>query len=132
MEKNLIENQEQNKEVISMENTTIENQEAEKELIQIGETVVDINKYKTKIEQLSNLFATLKVPYNDLKVLSDETPELKLVDDFFKSISCKNTGIEILLYEMIGYSLAKTAKLNKAFLLKRNWSKWQISTVPYH
>lgn len=83
------------------------------------EKEVEINKYKTKIEQLSNLFAPLKVPYNDINVLLKETPELKLVNDFFKSISCKDKGIETLLYEMIGYSLAKTAKLNKSFLLKR-------------
>lgn len=83
------------------------------------EKEVEIIKYKTKVEQLSKLFAPLKVPYNDLNVLLEDTEALRLVKKFFKEVSCGNEGIEILLYEMIGYSVAKTAKLGKAFILMR-------------
>lgn len=83
------------------------------------EKEVEINKYKTKIEQLSKLFAPLKVPYNDLKVLLEDTEELRFVNNFFKDISCGDIETAILLYGIIGNSMAKTAKLNKAFILKR-------------
>ncbi len=53
------------------------------------EKEVELNKYKTKIEQLSKLFAPLKVPYNDINVLLNETLELTLVNYFFDSISCR-------------------------------------------
>lgn len=53
------------------------------------EKEVEINKYKTKIEKSSNLFAQLTVHYNDLNVLLEDTEELKLVNYFFNSISCR-------------------------------------------
>jgi putative DNA primase/helicase len=79
---------------------------------------VIINKYKTQIEHLSNKVINLSVPYNDISVLLENTQELELVNYFFKSISCGDKGIETLLYEVIGYSLLKTAQLNKAFIFK--------------
>lgn len=93
------------------------------------EKEVEINKYKTKIEQLSKLFVPLKVPYNDLNVLLEDTEALRLVNDFFESIRYEDEGIEILLYEMIGYSVVKTAKLNKAFLLKRKSAETGKSVI---
>lgn len=83
------------------------------------EKEVELNKYKTQIEKLSNLFAQLKVPYNDLNVLLEDTEELRFVNNFFKDISCGDIETAILLYGIIGNSMAKTAKLNKAFILKR-------------
>lgn len=83
------------------------------------EKEVEIIKYKTKVEQLSKLFAPLKVPYNDLNVLLEDTEALRLVKNFFKEVSCGDEGIEILLYGIIGNSVAKTTKPNKAFVLKR-------------
>lgn len=80
---------------------------------------VEVNKYKTKIKELSKLFVPLKVAYDDLNVLLEDTEELRFVNDFFKSISCEDEGIEILLYGIIGNSAAKTTKPNKAFVLKR-------------
>lgn len=53
------------------------------------EKEVEIIKYKTKVEQLSNLFAQLTVPYNDLNVLLEDTEELKLVNNFIISICCR-------------------------------------------
>jgi len=60
----------------------------------------------------------IKVPYNDTEVLTNDTEELRLVNYFFDSISSHNKEVETLLYEVIGYSLCKTAKLNKAFIFK--------------
>lgn len=67
---------------------------------------------------INELVAELKVPWNDLKVLSTPSEELNLVNYYFSSISCQNKEIETLLYECIGYCLCKTATLQKAFIFK--------------
>lgn len=68
---------------------------------------------------IDNILAELKkVNYKDYSVLATNSPELKCVDYYFDSICCSNKEIENLLYEVIGYSLCKTAKLNKAFIFK--------------
>lgn len=79
-----------------------------------------INKYKTQIVSISNIVTRLSVPYDDLSVLLEDSPELDIVNNFFNSITCSDKGIENLLYEVIGYSLFKTAKLNKGFIFKGN------------
>lgn len=68
---------------------------------------------------LAGILAKLTVPYNN-EVLTNDTEELRLVNYFFDSISSHNKEVETLLYEVIGYSLTKTAKLNKAFIFKGN------------
>ncbi len=67
---------------------------------------------------IDNILAELSVPYNDTEVLTTSSKELVLVDQFFDNITCSNKEIETLLYEVIGYSLCKTAKLRKAFIFK--------------
>lgn len=77
------------------------------------------NNYNNVASSSSDdLFAKLSVPYNDIEVLTTSSKELELVDYYFDSITCSNKEIETLLYECIGYSLCKTAKLNKAFIFK--------------
>ena len=70
--------------------------------------------------QKNSIIAKLSVPYNDSTVLTTNSKELELVNYYFDSISCHNKEVETLLYEVIGYSLTKTSKLNKAFILKGN------------
>lgn len=77
-----------------------------------------ISKYKAKLAKITNIIAPLKVPYDDLSVLLQSSPELELVNKFFLDITCQDKDIERLLYEVIGYSFIKTAKLNKAIILK--------------
>lgn len=103
----------QTKEAVNQEQPT-----TEKKLVKIGNNVVDIDKYKTMIATKSNLIAYLGVTYDDLNVLLIDTEELKLVNDFFKSISCGDEGIETLIYESIGSALFKTTILNKSFIYK--------------
>lgn len=79
-----------------------------------------ITNYKTQIANISKIIPRLSVPYDDLSVLLEDSPELDLVNNFFNSITCSDIGIENLLYEVIGYSLFKTAKLNKSFIFKGN------------
>ena len=67
-----------------------------------------------------NVFTNLSVHYDDLEVLTTSSKELELVDYYFDSVCCHDKEIETLLYEVIGYSLAKTSKLNKAFIFKGN------------
>ena len=66
----------------------------------------------------ANIFAELSVPYNDIEALTTSSKERDIVDYYFDSVCCHNKEIETLLYEVIGYSLAKTSKLNKAFIFK--------------
>lgn len=63
-------------------------------------------------------YENLKVNYDDPSVLTTNSEELETVNKFFNDITCGDKEIENLLYEVIGYSLAKTAKLNKAFIFK--------------
>lgn len=77
-----------------------------------------LNEYSDLIMIEPDKVATLSKFYNP-SVLSKSTEELDLVNSFFEDITCKEKGIEILLYEVIGYSLVKTAKLNKSFIFKR-------------
>lgn len=83
-----------------------------------NEKTIQINKYKEIVEKLSNIIAPLKVPYNDLSILLQSSPELEFVDKFFSDITCKDKGIENLLYEVIGYCFVRTAKLNKSIILR--------------
>ena len=70
------------------------------------------------MQAIDNIVATLSVPYKDTSVLTTSSKELELVDYYFKSVSCNDEGIEKLLYECLGYSLCKTAVMQKAFLFK--------------
>ena len=67
---------------------------------------------------IDNIVAQLSVPYKDTSILTTSSKELELVDYYFKSVSCNDEGIEKLLYECLGYSLCKTAVMQKAFLFK--------------
>ncbi len=69
---------------------------------------------------IDNMLAELSVPYNDMEVLTTSSKELDKVNEYFDSVTCSNKEIETLLYEVIGYALMKTAKLNKAFIFKGN------------
>ena len=77
-----------------------------------------ISKYKAELAKISKIIAPLKVPYDDLSVLLQNSQELNFVNKFFSDITCQDKGIEKLLYEVIGYSFFRTAKLNKAIILK--------------
>ena len=81
---------------------------------------MDSNNNDFASTNTDNVFTNLSVPYNDLEVLTTSSKELELVDYYFDSICCHDKEIETLLYEVIGYSLAKTSKLNKAFIFKGN------------
>lgn len=107
-----------NNEIETKEAVNEEQPTTEKRLVKIGNDVVDIDKYKTMIATKSNMIVYLDVTYDDLTVLVEDTEALRLVNDFFRDISCKDKGIETLLYQSIGSSLFKTAILNKAFLYK--------------
>ena len=67
---------------------------------------------------IKDLIGNLSVPYNHYRVLTTPSKELDIVNYYFDSVTCHNKEIETLLYEVIGYSLTKTAKLAKAFILK--------------
>ena len=70
--------------------------------------------------QENSVIAKLSVPYDIPEVCIKKTNEEEVVNQYFKSVSCNNSELELLLYEVIGYSLAKTSKLNKAFIFKGN------------
>ncbi len=70
--------------------------------------------------QKNSMIAKLSVPYDNSEVLIKKTDEEEVVNHYFRTVSCGNQELELLLYEVIGYSLTKTAKLNKAFIFKGN------------
>lgn len=82
------------------------------------EQIKQLSTKETMESECHNYFEHLKVPYKDLNVLTEDTKELKDVNYFFDSICCGNKDLQNLLYEVIGYSVSTTTKLNKAFILQ--------------
>lgn len=72
------------------------------------------------MEKIDSIIADLDVSYKDLNVLTEDTQELRDVNYFFDSICCGDKELENLLYEIIGYSLTKNAKLSCGFIFKGN------------
>lgn len=107
----MLDNESQTKEAVNEEQPT-----TEKKLVKIGNDVIDTDKYKTMIASWANKIAYLTVPYDDLNVLVEDTEELRFVNKFFKDISGGDEGIELLIYQSMGYSLFRIATLSKAFL----------------
>ena len=105
-------------EINTQEAVNEEQPTTEKKLVKIGDNVVDTDKYKTMIASLANKIAYLEVPYDDLNVLVEDTEALRFVNGFFRDISCRDKGIELLIYQSMGSSLFRTAILNKAFIYK--------------
>lgn len=70
------------------------------------------------IDSIKDLIPVLPVDYKDQSILSEESEDMNLVNYFFSSITCGDTAVEKLLYEVIGYSLAKTSMLCRGFLFR--------------
>lgn len=67
---------------------------------------------------IKDIIGNLRVPYNDYRVLTTPSKELDIVNYYFDSVTCHNKEMETLLYEIVGYSLTRTAKLAKGFIFK--------------
>lgn len=83
---------------------------------QSSNTAVLTDEYSKK--GVNPIFSEVVLPYYDPNVLLTNSQELKTVDDYYGSVTCERKDIENLLYEVQGYSLAKTAKMNKMIILK--------------
>ncbi len=70
------------------------------------------------MNEIDEIMAELKQPYKDLNVLTEDTQELRDVNYFFDSICDGNKELENLLFEIIGYSLTKTAEFSCGFIFK--------------
>lgn len=91
---------------------------------QSSNTTVPTDEYSKK--GINPIFSKKVIPHYDPSVLSTNSEASDTVDYYFDSVTCHDKGIENLLIEMIGYSLAETSKLNKAFVLMRIGKKWKI------
>ena len=115
---NVTTNTQETKEEIKTNETTTDTQEAEKEIIsveQTSNTAVPTDEYSKK--GINPIFSEAVIPYYDPSVLSTNSEALDTVDYYYDSVSCHDKGISQLLYEVQGYSFAKTAKLNKLIIL---------------
>ncbi len=65
-----------------------------------------------------DLVANLLVKDLDHNLLITDSKELTDVNNYFESLTCGDESIEKLLWQCLGYSLTKTAKLRKAFIFK--------------
>ena len=89
--------------------------------------VVEFNKnpftivFKNGVLDLATMSITEMSPEHleTIKINCDYDPEAKseTADEFFATATAGNKEIEQLLYEAIGYSMLKTAELQKAFIL---------------
>ena len=123
----MLNNETQTKEV----NTEINDVDLEQEMKELNSveqtsnTAVPTDECNKK--GINPIFSKKVIPYYDPSVLSTNSEASDTVDYYFDSVTCLDKGIENLLIEMIGYSLAETSKLNKAFALMRTWKKWKIN-----
>lgn len=54
----------------------------------------------------------------DLSLIQEVNSDVEFVKSFFDVISCRDTGLKTLLFEILGYAMTRTAKYQLAFLLK--------------
>ena len=54
----------------------------------------------------------------DLSLINTENSHLDFVKSFFDVISCNDRGVKQLLFEIIGYSMIRSAKFQLGFILK--------------
>lgn len=73
------------------------------------------NKFLSKLD---GMVADLTVSDLNHELLTTESEELNIVNQYFDSVTCSNKEIEKLIYEVIGYSITNTSKLCKAFIFK--------------
>lgn len=102
-----------------IQNNDIDLEQEMKELNSVEQssnTAVPTDEYNKK--GINPIFTEEVIPYYDPNVLLTNSQELKTVDDYYRSVTCERKDIENLLYEVQGYSLAETAKLNKLIILK--------------
>lgn len=83
---------------------------------QSSNTAVPTDEYSKK--GVNPIFSKKVLPYYDPSVLSTNSEASDTVDYYYDSVSCHDKGISQLLYEVQGYSLAETGKLNKLIILK--------------
>lgn len=113
----------QNDEIQTKEvNTKINDVDLKQEMAELsrveqsGNTTIPTDEYSKK--GVNPIFSEAVIPYYDPSVLSTNSEASDIVDYYFDSVSCHDKGISQLLYEVKGYSFAKTAKLNKLVILK--------------
>lgn len=80
--------------------------------------IVDINTLDTFDFDPNKFVITSKVSAD--YGIEPTSNTVELVDKFFTDISCGNTEIQNLLYEIIGYCMLRTAKYQRAFILTGN------------
>lgn len=80
--------------------------------------IVDIRSLETFDFDPDKFVITSKV-YADYNVESDEAT-IQLVHGFFNTISCGNTELKNLLFEIIGYGMLRSAVYQRAFILYGN------------
>lgn len=97
----------------------IQTKEAENEITNIEKSENNsIPLDNSSKQEFKGNYPECVLKYYDPSVLLTNSPELKTVNDYYESVTCKIKGIENLLYEVQGYSLAETAKPNKLIVLK--------------
>lgn len=115
----MLNNETQTKEV----NTEINDVDLKQEMKELSRVEQSSNTAVPTGSSSDTIYAELSVSYDDPSVLTTKSPELDTVNKYFKGVTDNDEDIENLLYEMIGYSLAKIAKLNKGFILQGNRQK---------
>lgn len=81
--------------------------------------IVDIQSLHTFDFSPDEFVITSKVYANyDIGLLENPTPDVEFVKAFFDVISCGDSELKTLLFEIIVYSMIRTAKYQLAFILK--------------
>lgn len=81
--------------------------------------IVDIQSLNTYDFNHEEFIITSRVYADyDIKLLQNPNPDVEFVKSFFDVICCDDTELKILLFEIIGYCMIRSAKYHLAFILK--------------
>ena len=90
--------------------------------IAFNNCIVDIRGLKviqySDVEPYDYIITSKVYANYDLSLIQDVNSALEFVKSFFDVITCGNSGLKILLFEIIVYAMLRTAKYQLGFLLK--------------
>lgn len=93
-------------------------EETSYEFVAFNNCIVSIKNLETFDFDSDKYVITSKV-YADYDVDTD-TSTVQLVDKFFNDITCGDVELQNCLFEIIGYCMLRSAKYQRAFILKGN------------
>jgi len=96
-------------------------EESSYEYVAFNNCIVNIKTLETFDFDPDKFVVTSKVYADyDVDVLTTDTASVELVNKFFNDVTCEDVELQNCLFEILGYCMLRTAKYQRAFILKGN------------